>query len=73
MLPFLKRHQDAYADSDSAPIARKPDEEDNESLILIAQEFFDAGERKDWGAAAAALKAAFELCDSEPHHEGPHA
>lgn len=54
-------------------IKRSPDHEvDFDVLESAAQDLLDAIEKKDTKALAIALRAAFELCDSEPHEEGPH-
>lgn len=53
------------------------DDEGDESynkdgLHAAAQDLLDALNAKDVGGIAAALQNAFELCDKEPHEEGPH-
>ncbi len=40
--------------------------------VIAAEELCKAIEAKDYAGAAAALRAAFELLESEPHHEGEH-
>ncbi len=74
MLPFLKKNQEASASAPIDPVKRKPDEEsdDYDSLESAAQDLLHAIKEEDTKAIAAALRAAFDLCDSEPHHEGPH-
>lgn len=79
MLPFLKLNKDAIADaSASSPVLnRKPDNKPSESdeydsLESAAQDLMDALKSGNVKDAAAALRAAFELCDSEPHVEGEH-
>lgn len=79
-LPFLRRKQTGIA----GPLTeyRKPDPEgeghhdkednDNEGLHACARDIISCIESKDEAGLAAALKSAFELCDSEPHEEGPH-
>lgn len=71
MLPFLKR-EEASASSQIDSKMREPDDEGHESLLLICEELIHAVHAKDVRGTAEALKAAFELCDSEPHEEGPH-
>lgn len=72
MLPFLKK-QEAAA---SIPIETKKREPDSEpefdTLESAGQDLIDAIHSKDVKSVAAALRAAFELLDSEPHFEGPH-
>ncbi len=75
MLPFLKtRKQDAgistvYRASDES----KPEEKDDASgLHAAAGDLHKAIQSNDIKGIAAALKAAFEICDSQPHEEGPH-
>ena len=77
MLPFMQKK----------PVAglivaqRKPDGTHEEShsegnedqgLEACAVDLIRAIHSKDSKAAAAAMRAAFEICDSEPHEEGPH-
>lgn len=72
MLPFLKDNKEGSA---SAPVSqqRKPDEaEEYDVLESAAEDLCHALERKDYKAIAAAIRAAFELLDSQPHSEGPH-
>lgn len=74
MLPFLKRNQEASASAPIESIKRKPDEgsEEFDPLESAAEDLISAIHRKDIKAATEAIRAAFELCDSEPHEEGPH-
>lgn len=57
---------------------RTPDEptgkEDNDDAGLesCAQDLIKAVHSKDIKAVASALKAAFDICDSQPHEEGEH-
>jgi hypothetical protein len=74
MIPFLKRSQDASA---SAPIESERLEtvessDDYDSLEAAAEDLIAAVHSKDAKAVCVALRAAFELMDSEPHEEGPH-
>lgn len=41
-------------------------------LMASAEDLISAVHAKDAKAVASAIKAAFEVCDSEPHEEGPH-
>ena len=73
MLPFLKRTQDGAASTPIETLRREPDNEaDYDGLEAAAQDVLDAMESKNVKHLAAALRAAFELCDEEPHVEGPH-
>lgn len=80
MLPFLantknksiagtiiaKRKEDGSIGQDSGP------DYDSEGLEACANDLLQAIESKDSKAIASALKAAFEICDSQSHEEGPH-
>ena len=72
MLPFLK-DKEAGMQEPADPIKRKPDEEQEyDALESAAQDLISAVHSKDVKATCEALRAAFELCDSEPHEEGEH-
>ena len=52
---------------------REPDEEpEYDSLESAAEELSTAIHSKDIKGIAMALRAAFEIMDSEPHEEGEH-
>lgn len=60
--------------------ARKPDgsmeqegeaKEPNHALLAAAEDLISAVHMKDASKVAEALDAAFEICDSSPHEEGP--
>lgn len=54
-------------------IKRESDEESEfDPLESAAEDLCHAIEKKDYKAAAEALRAAFELLDAQPHEEGPH-
>lgn len=74
MLPFLKHKQEGSMSEPIDSIERKPDgdEEEYDGLESAAEDLCHAIEAKDYKAAASALRAAFDLLDSEPHYEGPH-
>lgn len=74
MLPFLKLKKESAASGPIESVERKPDEgsEDYDVLESAAEDLCHAIESKDYKAVAAALRAAFELVDSQPHEEGPH-
>lgn len=76
MLPFLKSKQ---AQQTGVIIKeRAPDQKEESEDIgahgieACAEEFIRAVHAKDVKAAAAALKDAFEILESQPHEEGPH-
>lgn len=73
MLPFLKK-KDGFASSSVINIDRKPDEpnDSNAGIEACAQDLISAVHAKDASAAASAIRAAFEMLESEPHEEGPH-
>lgn len=74
MLPFLKKNKEASVSAAPDHIMREPDEgaEEYDVLHSAAEDLISAIHSKDVKAVAEALKAAFELMDSEPHEEGPH-
>lgn len=59
---------------------RKPDgqseieqpEDDSAGLNAAAADLIRAVHAKDEAAVAAAMRAAFEIMESQPHEEGPH-
>ena len=57
-------------------IKRKSDEDGNDSdydmLESAVEDLFSAMKSHDVKAGCEALRAAFEIYDSEPHYEGPH-
>lgn len=74
MLPFLKKQSRPAGISIEV---RKPDHQEPESsespaLEAAAQDILRALEDKDSRHLALALRAAFQILDSEPHAEGPH-
>ena len=72
MLPFLKRDSEASASMPAESIKRESDEPEYDSLHSAAEDLITAVHSKNVSAVAEALRAAFELCDSEPHREGEH-
>lgn len=72
MLPFLDKKKEASVVVPSDRIKREPDQEpDYDSLHSAAEDVMSALEQKDIPALAEALRAAFDICDSMPHEEGP--
>ncbi len=55
-------------DGDKAPEMPEADS----AMEMAAQDIMDAIKGNDPKRLAQAIKAAFEICDSEPHVEGPH-
>ena len=74
MLPFLKRDKEASASMPVDSMKRKPDDDADAYDVMhsAAQDMLNAIESKNVKALAEAIKAAFELMESEPHHEGEH-
>lgn len=79
MLPFLKSKPAQVAgivvkirkpDSDDQD-AKEPHKEDN-GLEACAHDLINAVHARDVKGVQEALKAAFEICESYPHEEGPH-
>lgn len=71
MLPFLKKDQDASVSAPVETVERDHDETYG-GLHAAADDLILAVHAKDTKGVAAALKAAFELCDSQPHEKGEH-
>ena len=73
MLPFHKLNKDASAAGPVEKVERKPDEESEyDPLHAAADDLIEAVHSKNTKNVAMAIRAAFELLDSEPHEEGPH-
>jgi hypothetical protein len=49
-----------------------PEKQEDSGLLMAANDLKNALDANDMAAAAAALRAAFEILDSQPHVEGPH-
>jgi len=72
MIPY-KNYRDGASSQPVETIKRDSDEEQEfDSLESAAEDLCKAIEAKDYKAIAVALRAAFELLESEPHEEGPH-
>ncbi len=73
MLPFMLK-KEGSASMPVEPIKRKSDDDsgDYDMLESAAEDLISAVHSKDVKAVASALKAAFEMCDSQPHEEGEH-
>jgi hypothetical protein len=76
MLPFLKHKQEGSVSEDDDPVKRKPDEstptDEYDMLESAAEDMISAIHSRDVKVVCSALRAAFEILDSEPHYEGPH-
>lgn len=77
MLPFLKPQKQQSGGVITE--VRKPDgslneksDEQDQGLIAAAEDIMKAINSKDSKQLAAAIKAAFEICDSEPNSEYAH-
>jgi hypothetical protein len=76
MLPFLKKERNnsgismEYRKSDASSENRPDDSE--APLRACAQDLIKAVHSGDDSGVMHAIKAAFEILDSEPHSEGPH-
>ena len=74
-IPFLKnRAKDAGLITQICAPDEKPEQEHEEDhgLMSAASDILDAIETKDHKKLASAIRATFQICDSEPHEEGPH-
>jgi hypothetical protein len=72
MLPFQKK-QEASVVMPSESIRRTPDhEEEYDHVEAAAEDLYHAVKSGHIKGIAEALRAAFDILDSEPHHEGPH-
>lgn len=73
MIPFLKRKDEASISASPDKIKREPDEgAEYDGLEAAAEDLCNAIKAEDYKAAAAALRAAFEMLEMEPHREGEH-
>ena len=74
-LPFLKKDKEASVSMPADVQRREPDSEedsDYDSLESCAEDLTRAIASKDLKGVASALRAAFQILDSEPHEEGEH-
>jgi len=73
MLPFLKHSKEASVAGPVEVKHREPDEEaDYDMLESAAEDLISAVHAKNVKSVSAALRAAFEILESQPHEEGPH-
>lgn len=73
-LPFLRKKQNAaviisHRKPDAKEEGAAPDPEDNQALEACAQDIMRAISQNDHKHLALALKAAFDVMESEPHEE----
>lgn len=70
MLPFLKKTLESGAQGPVESVERSPDDEsDYDSLEAAAEDLCSAVHAKDYKGVATALRAAFDILESEPHQE----
>ncbi len=73
MLPFMKKDKEASVSAPPDVKMRKPDDgEAYDVMHSAAQDLISAVHSKNVKGVAEALRAAFELADSQPHEEGEH-
>ena len=76
MLPFLKNKHEGSISETPDHIKREHDEDSQEAeydmLESAAEDLISAVHSKDVKAVCSALRAAFEMMESQPHEEGPH-
>ena len=76
MLPFLaKKAQNAGIIVQERQADEKPDGQDEDKdagMHAAAKDLISAVHMKDTKRVAEALRAAFQIADSEPHEEGEH-
>ena len=78
MLPFLKPKAVAgliisHRKPDGSKEESHTEGNENEALEACAEDLIRAIHAKDAKSAAAAFKAAFEVCESYPHEEAEHS
>ena len=72
-LPFLKHNQEASVSGPVEHVKRESDEGSEYDMLESAvEDLFAALKSNDVKAGCSALRAAFQICDLEPHEEGPH-
>ena len=64
--------QSGVITSQRKPDGGKEEQQEDQGLEVIAQDLIHGLETKNEKVIIAALRAAFEIFDSEPHKEGPH-
>lgn len=77
MLPYLKAKRQpgliiATRKADGGKIENGMEGEEDQGLMACAEDLIRAIHAKDAQAVAGAFKAAFELCETQPHDEYNH-
>lgn len=72
MLPYLKKHKPAGITQEISPQDYTSDQDQDAGLDACAQDLKDAINNNDIKGITNALRAFFEIVDSQPHEEGPH-
>lgn len=74
MLPFLKKKNESAGIIGEASLKNGEIQMDEEmsDLEMVMEELIAAVQAGDAKGAASAMQAAFQICDSAPHEEGPH-
>lgn len=72
MLPFLQRKSDSASSSEPVDHQLREPDDGEVGIHSAAEDLCNAVHSRDIKAVAAALRAAFELMDEQPHVEGPH-
>lgn len=62
----------SYLDEILGPAGKPADADPQDEMKLISQELIEAVHARNVDDVEAALRAAFECLDAEPHVEGPH-
>lgn len=72
MLPALRRQKEVSISAPAEHIKREPDEgAEYDVLESAAEDLCKAIHSNDYKGAAVALRAAFDLMESQPHEEAP--
>lgn len=74
ILPFLakKTQQSGLIVQERQPDEKSEGTDEDAGMHAAAKDLMDAVHAKDIKRVAEALRAAFQIADSEPHNEGPH-
>ena len=77
MLPFFAKKKEASVSAPPSVIRREADEpldmdDDEQMLMHVAHELIESVHKRNTEHFILALRAAFQILDSEPHEEGPH-
>lgn len=71
-LPFLKMKPQTGVATEIRPSDYQDEPKEDNGLEACAQDMINAFNSNDAKGLAAAIKAAFEICDTYPHEEGEH-